>query len=421
MDIHPPTTLSWGVGLDGPAAGDDLDPAVLDAADPLAPLLARFAVPDAQLVYLDGNSLGRPPIRALERIGEVARTEWAADLVRGWSRWLDLPLRVGDALAAGVLGAEPGTVAVTDSTTVNLYRLAAAALDDLPARRSVIAAADDFPTDRYIVEGLAAERGLQLRWVRDRGADGVSPDDVATLLDDDVALVLLSLVSYRTAAIADLPAVERLARAAGAHVLWDCSHAGGVVPVDLTANDVGLAVGCSYKYLNGGPGAPAWLYVAPRLQGSLRPPVRGWFAQSDQFAMGPRFEPADGIAGWLAGTPPVLSLTGVAEGVALVAEAGIDAIRAKSVLLTAYCVALVDQVLAPLGCRLGSPRDPARRGGHVAILHPEAQRLVTALVGEGVIPDFREPDIIRFGLSPLTTSFEDVHRGVRALAGLLRA
>jgi len=395
------------------------DPARLDADDPLAPFLERFVVHDPGLVYLDGNSLGRPSKRSLERLERTAAGEWAGELVRAWDRWLDLPLRLGDALAAGVLGAEPGTVAVTDSTTINLYRVATAALDDRPGRRVIIAARDDFPTDRYVLEGLAASRNLSIRWLDGDPVEGVSAGEVEAALDADVALVLLSLVNYRSAAIVDLDAVEAAARRAGAHVLWDLSHAAGAIPVNLAARDVGLAVGCTYKYLNGGPGSPAFLYVALRLQGRLRPPIRGWFAQSDQFAMGPTFEPRDGIGGWLVGSPPILSLVGVEEGVALTAEAGIDRIRAKSVALTGYAIALMDAELAPLGCSLGSPRDPDRRGGHVSIRHPDAKALTARLIERNVVPDFREPDVIRFGLSPLTTSFADVRRGVDTLRDLL--
>ena len=238
-------------------------------------------------------------------------------------------------------------------------------------------------------------------------------------LGEDVALVVLSLVNFRSSAIVDLDAVEAAARSAGAHVLWDLSHAAGVIPVDLAARDVGLAVGCTYKFLHAGPGAPAWLHVAPRLQGRLRPPIQGWFAQADQFAMGPSFDPRSGIAGWLTGTPPILSLVAVEEGVRVVAEAGIGAIRAKSAALGEYAVERLDEDLASLGCRLGSPRDAARRGSHVSIRHPDARALVDGLIEGGVIVDFREPDVIRLGLSPLTTSFADVDRGIVALRDLL--
>ena len=414
----PASTADPGsAGPDADAAA--LDAAALDAADPLAGFRDRFAMPEPGLVYLAGNSLGRPPRRTLERIAAVAQREWTGELVRAWSHWADLPSRAGDALAASVLGAAPGTVVVTDSTTVNLFRLATAALDDLPQRRAVIAARGDFPTDRYVLDGLAERRGLDVRWLDGDRVLGPSADDVTAALDGDVALVLLSHVNYLTAAIADVEGIETAARAAGAHVLWDLSHAAGVMPANLAARDVGLAVGCTYKYLNGGPGAPAFMYVAPRLQDRLRPPVDGWFAQVDQFAMGPVFRRRPGITGWLVGTPPVLSMTGVLEGAAVAAEAGIEAIRAKSTALTAYAVALLDAELAPLGCVLASPREPSRRGGHVAIRHPDARELTRRLVERGVVPDFREPDVIRFGLSPLTTSFADVRRATDVLRELL--
>jgi kynureninase len=401
--------------------GDPFDPAPLDAADPLASFRDRFTTPDPGLVYLDGNSLGRPPRRALERLAAVAADEWAGELVRAWDHWLDLPLRVGDAIAAGIIGAEPGTTAVVDSTTVNLYRLASAALDDRPGRGTILAARDDFPTDRYVLEGLARDRGLAIRWLSSDPAEGLPAEAVAAALDEDVALVALSLVSYRSSAIVDLDAVEGTARRVGAHVLWDLSHAAGAIPIELAARDVGLAVGCTYKYLHGGPGAPAFLYVAPRLQDRLRPPVQGWFAQRDQFAMGPSFERSSGIAGWLAGTPPILSLVGVEAGVAVVAEAGIAAIRAKSTALATYAIAILDAELAPLGCSLGGPRDPARRGSHVAVRHPDARALTDTLIGRGVVVDFREPDVVRVGLAPLTTSFAEVRRGMTALRELLAA
>ncbi len=397
------------------------DPTALDAADPLASFRDRFAVEDPDVVYLDGNSLGRAPTRTLERLARVARREWAGELVGGWDRWVDLPTRIGDAVAAGILGAEPGTVAVTDSTTVNLYRVAAAALDDLPDRPLIVAGRDDFPTDRYVLEGLARERGRTIRWLDADPAEGIATADITAAIDDAVALVVLSLVNYRTGAIVDADAVEQAARATGAHVLWDLSHAAGVVPVDLAARGIGLAVGCTYKYLHGGPGAPAFLFVAPPLQARLRPPVQGWFAQGDQFAMGPAFDRAPGIAGWLVGTPPVLSLVGVEEGVALVAEAGVAAIRSE--------------VDGPHGLRGRA----GRRGARAARLHarqparsgpsrrarrgppPRGAGIAAGLVARGVVVDFREPDVVRLGLAPLTTSFADVRRGIDALRDLAAA
>ena len=391
----------------------------LDSADPLARFIEAFAPTEPGVVYLDGNSLGRPTKVALERLAYLGEA-WAQRLIRGWDEgWLDLPLRIGDQLAAGALGARAGEVAVVDSTTVNLYRVASAALDARPGRPTIVIERSEFPTDRYVVEGLARERDLEIRWLAGDPIDGLSTDEIAAATREDTALVILSAVNYRSAAIVDMPEVTNRARAAGALVLWDLSHAGGSIPVDLEANGIDLAVGCTYKYLNGGPGAPAYLYVRRELQDELRPPIQGWFAQRDQFEMGPAFERAPGIAGWLVGTPPIIALTAVQAGVELVAEAGIDAIRAKGITLTEYAIALVDEWLAPLGCSIGSPRDPARRGAHVGIRHPDARRLTAAMLERRVIPDFRAPDTIRIGLSPLSTSFADVHGGLSVLRDLL--
>jgi kynureninase len=395
------------------------DPADLDAADPLASFRDRFAPAEPGLVYLDGNSLGRPPRAAVERVQAITDA-WARRLIRGWDDgWLELPVTVGDTLATGVLGALPGTVAVTDSTTVNLYRLASAALDARPGRRTVIVERSEFPTDRDIVEGLARERDLELRWLDGDPVEGLDTDDIVSTFGDDTAVLILSVINYRSAAIVDIKAVTDAARDAGALVLWDLSHAGGSIPVDLEANGVDLAVGCTYKYLNAGPGGPAYLYVRRELQDELRPPIQGWFAQASQFEMGPTFERAAGITGWLVGTPGIIALTAASAGIELSAEAGIEAIRAKGIALTGYAIELLDAWLAPLGCSLGSPRDSARRGAHVAIRHPDARRLTRELIARNVIPDFRAPDSIRIGLSPLSTSFEDVHRGLAALRNLL--
>lgn len=393
----------------------------LDAADPLASFRGRFAIPDPGLVYLDGNSLGRPPLAAIDAVARVAGREWAGELIRGWDHWLEAPLRVGDLLGTGILGAGPGEVLVADSTTVNLFRLATAALDARPGRRAIAVAAEEFPTDRYVVEGLAETRGLEVRWLADDPVDGLTMAEVERVLDSDVALLILSHVNYRSAAIADLPGITSRARDAGALILWDLSHSGGAIPVDLAGSGADLAVGCTYKYLNGGPGAPAYLYVRRELQAELRPPIQGWFGQADQFEMGPRFERRAGIGGWLVGTPGMLGLAAAEAGIAVSVEAGIDRIRAKGIALTGYAIEVLDAWLAPIGCSLGSPRDASRRGSHVSIRHPEARTLTRALIDRGVIPDFRAPDSIRIGLSPLTTSFEEVHRGLSTLRDLLLA
>jgi kynureninase len=395
------------------------DPRLLDAGDPLARFADRFVPTEPGLIYLDGNSLGRPTKTAVERINALAEA-WSKRLIRGWDDgWMELPLAVGDILATGVLGARAGEVAVTDSTTVNIYRLASAALDARPDRRTIVIERSEFPTDRYIVEGLARERDLQIRWLDGDPDEGLATDEIASTFDPDTALLILSAVNYRSSAVVDIKPVTDAARGAGAFVLWDLSHAAGSIPVDLEANGADLAIGCTYKYLNGGPGSPAFLYVRRDLQDELRPPIQGWFAQREQFDMGPAFERQPGIAGWLVGSPGVIALTSLEAGIEVVAEAGIDAIRAKGIELTEYAIALTDAWLAPLGCSIGSPRDSSRRGAHVSIRHADAKRLAQGLVAQDVIVDFRAPDSIRVGLSPLTTSFDDVHQGLAALRALL--
>ena len=396
-----------------------LDPRALDAADPLSMFRDRFVPTEPGVIYLDGNSLGRPARASLGRVAAIGEA-WSTRLIRGWDDgWLELPLTVGDLLAKGILGARTGEVAVVDSTTVNLYRVAAAALEARKPRRTVVLERSEFPTDRYVIEGLARERDLAIRWLDSDPIEGLGTEQIADALDAETALLILSAVNYRSAAIIDIRTVTEAARKAGALVLWDLSHAAGSIPVNLQASGVDLAVGCTYKFLNGGPGTPAYLYVRRELQDELTPPIQGWFAQHDQFEMGPVFERRPGIGGWLVGTPPIISLTAAQAGIELVAEAGIEAIRAKSISLGEYAIALTDAWLAPLGCSVGSPRDPTRRGGHVAIRHPDARSLTRALIDQSVIPDFRAPDSIRIGLSPLTTSFEDVHAGLSAIRELL--
>jgi kynureninase len=391
----------------------------LDRADPLAPFRDRFVIDDPSLIYLDGNSLGRLPRATADRLATLVRDGWGADLIRGWDGWLDWPLRIGDRIGTSLLGARPGETVVADSTSVNIYRLASAALDARPGRSAILVSRDDFPTDRYILEGLADARGLAIRWIDGDRIDGPTPADIAAALDDDVAFVLLSHVNYRSAAIADMAAITALAHGAGALTIWDLCHSVGAIPVDLEGNGADLAVGCTYKYLNGGPGAPAFLYVRSEHQAVLRNPIQGWFGRRDQFAMGQGYDPADGIRRWLVGTPPVLGLAAVEEGAEIAAEAGIEAIRAKGIALSDYAIALTDARLARLGCTIGSPRDSTRRGAHVSIRHPDAGRLCRELIAVGVIPDFREPDSIRLGLAPLYTRFADVRDGIDRLRLLL--
>ena len=392
----------------------------MDDADPLAPLRARFVGTNEPVVYLDGNSLGRPLTVTGERMRTFVDDEWGGRLIRGWDEsWFDLPLSLGDELGRVCLGAAPGQVAVGDSTTVLLYKLMRTAVAARPGRTEIVIDRDNFPTDRYLAMGVAEECGLTLRWLDVDTAAGTTVDQVAAAVGEQTALVALSHVSYRSSWVADVPAITRVAHDAGALVLWDLCHSAGAIEVDLEAAGVDVAVGCTYKYLNGGPGAPAFLYVRRSLQAELRNPIQGWFGQRDLFAMAQGYDPAPGIGQWLTGTTGVVAIAAVEEGVRLTAEAGIGPIRAKGVALTEFAIQLVDGRLAALGCSVGSPRDADRRGDHVAIRHPDAKRLTGALIERGVLPDFREPDSIRFGLSPLTTSFTDVARGVAALESLL--
>jgi kynureninase len=395
----------------------------LDAADPLAPFRDRFHFADPELLYLDGNSLGRLPHATRDRIAALTET-WGDRLIGGWDEWIDLPRRAGDAMAE-ILGARPGEVLVCDSTTVNLYKLIAAALDAyrLSAQRAVVTDRGNFPTDRYVLEGLCDERGLELRWIEADDLLGPQPADVeAALTDGAAAVVVLSHVAYRSGALADLEGITEVARRHDAHVVWDLSHSVGAVDVNLDGAGVELAVGCSYKYVNGGPGAPAWLYVAESIQPRLRSPIWGWFGQDDQFAMERDYAPAEGVARFAAGTPPVLGIAAVQEGAKLLAEAGMQRVRAKSLGLTGLVVELFDAWLAPLGFELGSPREPARRGSHVSLRHPEAWPINRALIERAkVIGDFRGPDSIRLGIAPLYVSYADVWDALDRLRGLVEA
>jgi kynureninase len=391
----------------------------LDAQDPLAPFRTRFAIDD-RLVYLDGNSLGRLPLATVARVGGLVSGEWGRRLIRGWDEgWLALPRAVGDRIGASVLGAAAGQVVVADSTTVCFYKLAAAALCLRPGRTEIVTDVDNFPTDRFVLEGLAAARGLTIVWVPSRRHGGVSEGDIEELIGPQTALVTLSHTTYRSGFIADMAAINTLAHDVGALTLWDLSHSAGSVPVELDAWGADLAVGCTYKYLCGGPGAPAYMYARAELQPALRQPIWGWLGRQDPFAMEQGYVPGPGIDALVSGTPPVLGLACVEEGVRVVQDAGIDAIRAKGTALTSFLVLLLDERLAALGVGLGSPRDPLRRGSQVALTHPRAQELCAALVERGVIPDFRAPDVIRVGLSPLTTRFVDVWDGAEALRDLL--
>ena len=383
--------------------------AELDERDPLAAFRSEFVLPDGVLAYLDGNSLGRPLRVTGERLARFVDEEWGERLIRAWDeRWLDRPTAVGDLVGRVVLGAAPGQTVVADSTTVLLYKLIRAAVDAAPERLEIIADTENFPTDRFILAGIAAETGRAVRWIEPDPATGVQPGEVEALLSDRTALVVLSHVAYKSAYVADLPGITAAAHRAGALVLWDLCHSAGVVEVGLDAADVDLAVGCTYKFLNGGPGAPAYGYVARRLQDRLTQPITGWMGHAEPFAMGPDYVPAAGIRRFLSGTPPVLSMIPVEDMLALIDRAGMPAVREKSVRLTEFAVDVADKVLAPLGVAVASPRDAGRRGGHVTLEHDAMRTVVEELWRRGVIPDFRPARGLRVGLSPLSTSFTEL-------------
>lgn len=388
----------------------------LDAADPLAAFRDRVVVDDPALLYLDGNSLGRLPHATRDRLRTHVEQEWGSRLVRGWHDWLALPSRVGDELGAALLGVGPGETVVCDNTSTNLFKLAVAALRST-GRRVVVTDDDNFPTDRHVLAEVAALLGGELRTVASDRDAGVDVEALRAAVRDDVGLVSLSHTAYRSGALAPVAEVDAVAHAVGALTLWDLSHTVGSVPVDLATSDT--AVGCTYKYVNAGPGAPAFLWVRSGLD--LRNPVAGWFGAADPFAMDAPYAPAAGAQRFLTGTPPVGGLLAVQEGVALLAEAGLDRLRLKGQALTSYLVELSDAWLADLGVRVASPRDPERRGSHVVLQHPQAWQLVQELVVRGVLPDHRVPDRVRLGPAPLYTRFVDVHDALVVLREVLES
>lgn len=407
------------------ATDPTLDPHALDAIDPLGWARAEFVGAASPLVYFDGNSLGRPLAVSAQKAARFITDGWGGRLIRGWDEeWFEQPLVLGDRLGSLTLGAAAGQTAIGDSTTVWLYKLLRAAADHQqrvdPTRTEIVLDTDNFPTDRYVAEGIAAERGLTLRWITADPATGVTLDQVAEALSDRTAVVLLSHVAYRSAWLLDAPAITDLVHRAGALMLLDLCHSVGAVDVQLDAWGVDLAVGCSYKYLNGGPGSPAFGYVAARHHAELLQPIHGWMGHAEPFTMGAGYRPADGMRRFLSGTPPITAMIPLADTLDLIEKVGIGAIRAKSVALTEYAVQLADTTLADLGVRLASPRVAGERGGHVTLTHPRMRQVVADLWTADVIPDFRHPDGLRVGLSPLSTSFVEVATGMQAIAARLR-
>jgi len=388
----------------------------LDSQDPLGPFRSRFVIADPDLIYLDGNSLGRLTRASLARVRSLVEQEWGRDLIRGWNeKWWDAPLRLGEKIAR-LVGAAPGQVVACDTVSVNLFKLASAALTLRPHRTRIVTDTLNFPSDLYILQGLVRLLGDRHSLLRIGSQDGdIIPDldALTSAMDDSTALLTLSHVTFKSGYLYEMAAVTELAHRHGALVIWDLSHSAGAVPVALDACNADFAIGCTYKYLNGGPGAPAFLFARKDLQEQVVSPIWGWLGQNAPFAFGLDYTPAPGVARFLTGSQPILSLLAMEAALDPLLDAGMDAVRAKSLLLSEYLIALNDTLLIPLGFRLGSPRASERRGSHVSLRHPEGYRINRALIEEmNVLPDFREPDNLRLGLAPLYITFTDIWEAV---------
>jgi kynureninase len=396
--------------------------AELDAADPLASQRDAFYAPDADQLasYLDGNSLGRPLKVTAANLASFVHDAWGSRLIRGWDeQWMDEPTAVGDRIGEVALGAAAGQTTVGDSTSVMLYKMIRAAVDAQPGRDEIIIDRDNFPTDRFIIEGIAKERGATIKWIAANPASGVRTEDLDGLLGDRTAVVVLSHVAYRSGFLADAKGITAKVHQAGALMLWDLCHSVGSVPLELDEWGVDLAVGCTYKYLNGGPGSPAFAYVNSSQQDRLQQPIWGWMGADNPFGMTDSYRPAQGMRRFITGTPPVLAMQPLKDMVELIATVGMDAVREKSIKLTEYAIALSEELLVPLGAEIVSPRDPAERGSHITVDHPLFADVTARLWEKGVIPDFRPPHGLRIGLSPLSTSYAEVELGVAAIRDAL--
>lgn len=389
----------------------------LDASDTLAEYRSRFFIADPELCYLDGNSLGRLPKQTLTEINSFLIDEWGTEIVDGWSDWIDEAGQSGDLIGRSALGAAEGQVLACDTTSVNFYQLCTAAIKARPGRKKIITDLANFPTDRYILQGLAKEHGLELIMI-DNETPGVvaheriTPEVLSRYLDENVALVSLQVIQYRSGSRSDIKSLTDLVRSHGALLVWDASHAVGAIAMEFDRNGVDLAVGCTYKYGNSGPGSPAWLYVRKERQSELNVPIQGWFAQRDQFAMGPYFERSDEMRGFQIASPSIIGLRAINTAFTMIEEAGITAIEAKARTGTEMMIELFEEWLAPLGFELNTPRNPAERGGHISLWHEEAKRISIALRKmQKVVPDYRVPNQIRLAISPLTTSFVEVFEG----------
>lgn len=387
--------------------------AALDAQDALAAFRERF-LDDGETIYLDGNSMGRLPKAALRRLQEMAEHEWGTILVRGWteSGWMESPLRVGDRIGA-LIGASPGEVLVADTTSVGLFRLITAVLRARQQRRVIVTERSNFPTDLYIAGGVADLLGCEVRAV-ERAA-------LRDALGDDTALLMLTEVDFRTGERHDMGALTAAAHAAGALVLWDLSHSAGAVEIKLNHHGADLAVGCGYKYLNGGPGAPAYLYIATALHDELRNPIQGWLGHDNPFLFDAEYRRAPGMRGWMSGSPPVLAIGALAVGVELQLEAGAHAVGGKAGLLTEVFMRLAHARLDPLGFEVATPGSSEHRGAQVSLRHPDGLAIVRAAGDRGVVGDFRPPDLCRFGLAPLYTRFVDLWDAVERIADVVES
>jgi len=397
----------------------------LDRNDPLAHFKSQFVVSDPEMCYLDGNSLGRLPKATVTAINSFMVDEWGPEVVTGWGHWVDEAQPTGDLLGAAALGAGPGQVLVCDTTSINFYQLCLAAINARPGRKTIITDAANFPTDRYILDGIAKQLGLNLVIINNEDSaiaahERITTEVLAPYLTDDVALVTLEVIQYRSGARTDIKSITDQVRAIGGLVVWDASHAVGAIELNLDANGVDLCVGCTYKYGNSGPGSPAWLYVSTKIQDQLQVPIQGWFAQGAQFEMGPRFEKADGIRGFQIASPSLMGIRCVQTAFSMIQEAGIDAIAKKAAIGTQMMIDLFDAWLAPLGLELNTSRQSHERGGHISLVHPDAAQICIALRQiSNVIPDYRTPNSIRLAISPLPTSYVEIWDGFERMRDLV--
>ena len=397
----------------------------LDSRDPLARFRSQFVNSDPNICYLDGNSLGRLPLSTITAVNNFMTDEWGPEVVTGWGHWVDEAQPTGDLIGRATLGAAAGQVLACDTTSVNFYQLALAAIHARPGRKTIITDAANFPTDRYILDGIAKQFGLNLVIIDNESAgsaehERITPEILAPYLSDDVALVTLEVIQYRSGARNDIKSLTDLVRQHGAFMLWDASHAVGAIEMDFDKNGVDIAVGCTYKYGNSGPGAPAWLYVNKKVQAELQVPIQGWFSQGEQFAMGADFERAQGIRGFQIASPSLIGLRCLKSAFTMIEEAGIGAISEKAAIGTEMMIQLFDAWLAELGFTLLTSRNPQERGGHISLGHPDAARICVALREfADVIPDYRTPNSIRLAIAPLPTSYVEVWDGFARIRDLV--